>query len=181
MVHHVEDEIIEAFNQCIAQKSFERITVQEICDCAHVSKTTFYRHFKDKYDVMNANFSRFLDGFIEAGECRNYRDLIYLLLVTANARFEPLWRAFEAVGYNSLNHFIYEYISEFSENITKLNRNGQGFTEEERLCCDVFDHGVADVAEQWILGYYRTDPEVAADALFQMLPESLRYMWFPEQ
>ena len=113
MIHHVEDEIIEAFNKCIAQKSFEKITVQEICDGASVSKTTFYRHFRDKYDVMNANFSRFMGGFIEEGNCKSYRDLIYLLLVTANARFEPLRRAFEAVGYNSLNHFIYEYIAEF--------------------------------------------------------------------
>lgn len=180
MIHHVEDEIIEAFNQCIARKSFEKITVQEICEIASISKTTFYRHFQDKYDVMNANFSRLIDELIEEEDCKSYRDLIYLLLTSAKTRWEPLKRTFEATGYNSLKYFIFEYVYLFSETITKLNRDGKGFTEEERLCCEVFDHGISEIAEQWITGNYQVDALTAADQLVLMLPESLRDMWFPQ-
>jgi AcrR family transcriptional regulator len=34
------------------EKGFEAVTVKEICDRAMVNRTTFYRHFIDKYDLL---------------------------------------------------------------------------------------------------------------------------------
>lgn len=45
--------IVEAMNQLLKEQKFEKITVQNIIDRAHCSRGTFYRHFKDKYDIMN--------------------------------------------------------------------------------------------------------------------------------
>ena len=45
--------IIEAMKQLLAEQRFDKITVQNIIDRAHCSRGTFYRHFKDKYDIMN--------------------------------------------------------------------------------------------------------------------------------
>lgn len=42
----------EAFMQLLSQKTFEQITVQEICEAAMVRRTTFYQHFEDKYDFL---------------------------------------------------------------------------------------------------------------------------------
>lgn len=43
----------EAFVRLIEEKSFEQITVQEICEEAMVRRTTFYQHFEDKHDFLN--------------------------------------------------------------------------------------------------------------------------------
>lgn len=45
--------IIEALRQLLAKQKIDSITVQDILETAHCSRGTFYRHFKDKYDVMN--------------------------------------------------------------------------------------------------------------------------------
>ena len=45
--------IVEAMKQLLAEQRFDKITVQNIIDRAHCSRGTFYRHFKDKYDIMN--------------------------------------------------------------------------------------------------------------------------------
>jgi AcrR family transcriptional regulator len=42
----------EALLTLIKQKGFETITVQEICDEALVHRTTFYKHYEDKYDLL---------------------------------------------------------------------------------------------------------------------------------
>ena len=34
-------------------KSFENITIQDLCEKANVRRSTFYRHFNDKYDLLN--------------------------------------------------------------------------------------------------------------------------------
>ncbi len=43
--------IIQAFITLARKKSFEKISVQDILDEALVSRYTFYKHFKDKYEI----------------------------------------------------------------------------------------------------------------------------------
>ena len=42
----------DAFLQLLSQKSFEQITVLEICEAAMIRRTTFYQHFEDKHDFL---------------------------------------------------------------------------------------------------------------------------------
>ncbi len=41
-----------SFEQLLKEKSFEQITVQEICENAMVRRTTFYQHFPDKVHFL---------------------------------------------------------------------------------------------------------------------------------
>ena len=43
--------ILEATNTLMRQKPFDKLTVREICQEAHVSRQTFYNHFRDKTDL----------------------------------------------------------------------------------------------------------------------------------
>jgi AcrR family transcriptional regulator len=42
----------EALLVLIERTGFETITVQQICDQAMVHRTTFYKHYEDKYDLL---------------------------------------------------------------------------------------------------------------------------------
>lgn len=41
----------ESLKKISAKKSFEKITLKEILAESHLTKTTFYNHFRDKYDL----------------------------------------------------------------------------------------------------------------------------------
>ena len=45
--------LAQAMNQCMKKASVENITIKEICFEANCSRQTFYRCFKDKYDLAN--------------------------------------------------------------------------------------------------------------------------------
>ena len=44
--------IFTAFVKLLAQKSYHRVTVQEIVDAANVGRTTFYAHFPPRDDLL---------------------------------------------------------------------------------------------------------------------------------
>ena len=48
----VYSSLIEAFKNLLIEKSFEEITINELCDRACTRRATFYKHFSDKYDFF---------------------------------------------------------------------------------------------------------------------------------
>ena len=64
--------------------------------------------------------------------------------------------------------------------ITRANRNGQGFTPAEELQADVFCNGICAVYKNMVAQRYKLDSSAAADALYEMMPQSLKHYWWPD-
>lgn len=178
MPERTRDAIVDAFNRLIARKELEQITTLTIAKEARVSKATFYRYFKDKYDVMNYNYKSLLDDCLK--QCKNYRELFYYLYRFARLHWSHLTKAFHSTGANSFENYIYTYSMDTALNITKANRDGEGFTPEESLQMDVFCYGVSYMYKKWTLDHYPLSADEAADALYGIMPESLKYYWYPD-
>lgn len=68
-----------AFVALLEEKRFEDITVNELCDRAMIRRTTFYKHFADKYEYFTfyireivATFQDRLAPDVAEGEAREY-------------------------------------------------------------------------------------------------------------
>ncbi|MGN0814634.1 MAG: TetR/AcrR family transcriptional regulator [Candidatus Coproplasma sp.] len=44
--------LINALRELLCEKSFDEITVTELCDRAETRKATFYKHFGDKFELL---------------------------------------------------------------------------------------------------------------------------------
>ena len=170
--------ITNAFNRLITEHDFQKISVEMIMKEASVSRSTFYRYFKDKYDVMNANYKNILDYYVAPERSSNYRDLCFHLFEYALDNLKMFKRALDSTGFNSFNNFIYEYSYQTALSITKDNRTGAGFTPAEELQVDVFCNGICAVYKNLVCQRYKIDASTAADALYEMMPESLKHYWW---
>ena len=170
--------ILDSFNKLIVEHDFHKITVDMIMKAAEVSRATFYRYFKDKYDVMNANFKNLLDYYVSPQKSSNYRDLCFHLFEYGLEHLQVFKKAMESTGFNSFSNFIYEYSYQTALEITKQNRDGQGFTPAEELQADIFCNGICAVYKNMVNQRYKISASDAADALYEMMPESLKHYWW---
>ncbi len=54
-----------AFISLLYQKNFYEIRVPQIIDIAEISRSTFYNHFEDKFDVLETISNELIAGFID--------------------------------------------------------------------------------------------------------------------
>lgn len=55
-VIRTQEQLFKSLIKLLADKSFEDLSVSEICDNAKVHRATFYKHFNDKYEFINYCF-----------------------------------------------------------------------------------------------------------------------------
>jgi AcrR family transcriptional regulator len=178
MVSKTYHAILDGFNRLIKDTDFNKISVDMIMKKAGVSRSTFYRYFKDKYEVMNANFKNLLDYYATPERSCNYRELCFHLFQFAQNNPKLMKKAMASTGYNSLQNYIYESSYQTALEITKANRNGKGFTPVEELQVDIFCNGICAVYKKLLDDKYNIDAGDAADALYEMMPESLKHYWW---
>lgn len=73
-VQKTYDALIAAFQKLLAEKSFEEITVKELCSCAKTRTATFYTHFSDKYDFFSFMVNELRMSFAKDAELTYNKD-----------------------------------------------------------------------------------------------------------
>lgn len=172
-----EKAIRDAFNGLIRTHPFHLITIEKICQEADVSRATFYRYYKDKYEVMNDNYRVLLSDCLKRPCVHDFASLYVELFSEAHADFwVSIRNSFGSAGYNSFSAFIASHSFETAEKLVLENRHTP-FTEAERLQMHVFTQGIARVYEDWTFGRYALSSKEAGEALYLLMPASLRITW----
>ena len=52
-VRRTYKQLIASFLKLLNEKSFDEISISEICEGADVHRATFYKHFEDKTEFLN--------------------------------------------------------------------------------------------------------------------------------
>ena len=85
------DAIIDAFFSLLDEFSFDEITVTQIITEANINRSTFYRHYKDKYDILDqmlksarAITMQLVNTSLEPSQ-KSFQELVSILL--DNAKF----------------------------------------------------------------------------------------------
>lgn len=57
----------EALEELLSQpgQEFSSVTVNQICEKAMVHRTTFYKHFEDKYDLLYFGIEQFNEKYVK--------------------------------------------------------------------------------------------------------------------
>ena len=155
----------------------DKITVQEIVENCNYSTATFYRHFKDKYDLIARDYARktaeimgringkdyswaqtLRDGAKHYSEEREY--LANLLLHTS--------------GHDAFIQYMADIIYGELEKLILGVSGKQSLDEKTATLIRTYCLETVCLTCEWILGKYQATPEELAEIYESTLPQALR-------
>ena len=72
---HTRKALRDALLSLLPEKSVDTLTVKEVCEKANVSRATFYKHYKDCFDLLKQMESCMLEKYLHALKITNPVDV----------------------------------------------------------------------------------------------------------
>lgn len=165
--------LADAMKKCMKQMPLEKVTVKEIAEQCGTTRQTFYRNFKDKYDLINWYFDKILqESFEHMGEGKT----VYEGLVNKFRYIEEellfFKAAFKTDEQNCLRDHDFELILEFYSNQIR-EKTGKPVPEHLKFLLEMYCQGSIYMTVRWVLDNHKCPPETLAAELVAAMPKEL--------
>lgn len=175
--NYMKRRIWEAFYELSAAIPFEKLTVEKIVSHCGISKATFYRHFRDKYDVLNYNALGITQRYFNIRLCGSWQDFFVCIFHEIEKDPDYYRRAFRTSGQNAHSRFLFEYTYGIVRDCyLKFNRK-EVLSPEEHFAISHFCHGCVDTLEDWLQGSKGVTGAQMAVLYYQEMPDFLKNTW----
>ena len=162
-----------AMKKCMERMPVEKVTVKEIVEECGTTRQTFYRHFLDKYDLINWYFDKILsESFKHMGTGETvYESLVRKFRFIEHERlfFDA---AFRYDDQNSLRDHDYRKIHAFYTNMIE-SRTKEPLSSELNFILEMYCRGSVYMTTRWVSGEIEYTPEEMAKCLVEAMPAVL--------
>lgn len=168
--------IADKMKDLMKRKSIDKIRITEICAAAEIERSTFYYHFKDKYDLVAWIFFRSADQ-------TNIIDLQDAADAMKQMKNDMLFykRAYEDTSRNALWQYMLEYFAAEYSRIAKHRLGTETLDTQLTFSIRLYCYGAIGMTKEWVLQDNVTSAETVVEMMFASMPESLRKIFFQSQ
>ncbi len=169
--------LAESFREIAEEKSIDKITVRDITENCGYSSATFYRQFRDKYDLIAWEYSRELEEIMSGVD--GSRAVWQKALIDA-ANFFYQRKAYLAnlflhtSGLESFITYMREIHCQIIKQAVEKASPGKPVDAMTEMYIRVYVLGAVQFTCEWILGKFEADPEKLAMVYEQTLPPPLQ-------
>lgn len=157
-VQKTHQTLITSFSDLLQTKSFEQITVQDLCANANVRRSTFYRHFNDKYDLLNHVVGTLIDHFrklylpdINPDNPRQFFEKLMRDVLTFIHDNKDIVRSVITLNfYGEVYTIFYEQIYKAVQKQIEFDRQSGQFYVDVTIYGEFLTGGILSVITNWI-------------------------------
>lgn len=165
--------IANSMKELMKHNSLSRITVKDIVENCSLTRQTFYRYFKDKYDCVNWYFERVAQmSFKQLGNGINLEEGLIRKFELLRKDQHFFYEAFMADDQNSLFQYDYDCIYEFYSNI--LIRKIGYLSDEMDFLLRMYCKGSIDMTFDWVKNDMKLSEKEFAHLLIEAMPNQLQ-------
>ncbi len=166
--------ILTAVDTLLADTPFDSLTVADICREAGISRQTFYKHFKDKYQIAEWVWDRHSLRYLNNPECASsWRESVVNMITAfcSNERF--VMGSLRSNDRNCLLEYGRMRRKEFLLAEAE-RRTGAAPSEEVAFAVDFFVNAESHAMRDWMLSSRRCPVEHIASLIERCVPIPLR-------
>lgn len=170
----VQQHFFEAIYRLLNKHPIEKITVRDIVNEAGVSRSSFYRNFYDKYDLLNKYYDSVLEKTLYLYDKDiTYREATSLIYNKIKEDLKFYQNAFKSNDANGLKNHIFKISQDFHMRI--LERKGITVTDwKVQKVIDAFIFGNLEIMCIWILHGMKEPIEEMQDIFELGIPENCK-------
>lgn len=165
--------LADSVKKCMKTTPVDRITVKDIAEGCGLTRQTFYRNFKDKYDLINWYFDKLVQqslGQIETGS--RVRESLARKLAFIQEEKAFFCGAFRSDDHNSLKEHDFELILQFYDHLL-ARRISKPLDDELQFQLEMYCRGSVYMTLKWVLGGMKDSPRQMSDKLVDAMPPRL--------
>lgn len=169
----VKKEMYEALERLLEKSSFKDISVNDILQECQLSRSTFYRHFPDKYALASWGYEYFVLESLRRSSEKQYMSWDQQSLETLQYIYSKrnyFEKLSDYVGQNSIEETIRETTIKSSTARIKEIMGMDELPSEIDFMIRMSSSGLAAMIVQWIRNHFTITPEEFARLLNQANP-----------
>lgn len=170
MIKHINQTVFELLNDY----HFDEITVQKICDAAEINRSTFYRYFQDKYDLLYS-LTEYMKEALDLDSLHQHvsTDALESFISFINTH-KPVFKHLLVASrqddvFRSLTQFCSEKILEGAECNNDLLAHKIMNSDHPQLIADFYSSGLIEIIRRWVENNYSYSEEEILSALHDTL------------
>lgn len=165
--------LADSMKECMKLTPVDKITVKNIVEGCDVTRQTFYRNFKDKYDLINWYFDKLvLQSFAQIGMGHTVGESLTQKFAFIEREKAFFTGAFRSDDYNSLKEHDFELILQFYKDLI-ARKTSQPLDEELQFLLEMYCQGSVYMTVKWVLGGMKDSPEEMSGKLVNAMPGKL--------
>lgn len=170
--------ILDTFMNLLKEKSFDDIRVSDICNGAMIHRTTFYKHFEDKYNLLSYALKNIINGF-EIKSLDFYNNTVsrkfYINLFKSFLQHIENNRKIYLVGLRNLksdfliNNFKRIIVTSIKYRLEDNNKHGANFTIPIPVLAELYYATMIGLGIWWL----QNDADISIDETISYLDLAL--------
>lgn len=168
--------IAYAFKEILKSEPFDTITVREIAEACNISRTTFYRCFEDKYDLLIWIYTQEIDRIYAGGGDSRQKFIDIFHFMKANQRY--FTQALLSDRHNTLEDYIFKLSMESVTCFIAKRWQVETLPEELIRSIEFGTAGSFYIWKKWLFSDSDETPEHLADKIIADYPETVRNNFF---
>ena len=163
--------LAESFRELAKTKSVDKITIQDIADNCEYSTATFYRHFRDKYDLIIWDYMGKISDIINSMEEKSWKNTVSQSIEYFNTDRSYLRNLLKhTAGQDSfVRHMALANTTILSREVIKMTGRAE-LDKEVSLYIQLYCHGAAQILCDWIQGNIQVSMEELTNMPEKSLP-----------
>ena len=164
-----DQNLANALKTLMAQKPFEKITIGEICDLAKLNRRNFYRHFKDKYALLQWIFRVECFDSIDFDNPTNLEDKLPALCYYLYKNRKLYASGFNYTGQNSLVEYITKILTPYFEKEYPFDF----FCEEQK---EILYRHIVQFGIDLFMSWFQGKPDMTPDEFCAHILDQLHFV-----